>query len=96
KYKLAKDERGRSGDYYQLLAYTTALDLPEGLLIYCRPENDEGGSRTVIVRNAGTKLVLRSLDLSGSPEQVEQELSDLAEGIAAAAAGSRTVSSTLA
>lgn len=96
KYKLAKDGRGRSGDYYQLLAYTTALDLPEGVLIYCRHENDEGGSRTVIVRNAETKLVLRSLDLSGSPDQVEQELSDLGEGIAAAASGSRTVSSTLA
>ena len=25
----------RTADYYQLLAYTTALDLPEGVLIYC-------------------------------------------------------------
>ena len=29
KYKLAENARGRSNDYYQLLAYTTAIDLPE-------------------------------------------------------------------
>lgn len=85
KYKLANDARGRSGDYYQLLAYTTALDLPEGVLIYCRHENDETDSRAVTVRNVRTKLVLRSLDLSGSPERVEHELTALAWSIAAAA-----------
>lgn len=85
KYKLAKDARGRSGDYYQLLAYATALNLPEGLLVYCRHADDENDSRTVTVRNVGTKLALRSLDLSGPPEQVEQELKVLAESIAAAA-----------
>ncbi|MEE3853535.1 hypothetical protein VZC37_24590 [Gordonia sp. LSe1-13] len=95
KYKLANDARGRSGDYYQLLAYTTALDLREGVLIYCRHRDDGTDSRTVTVRNTGTKLVLRSLDLSGSPDRVEEELTNLAEGIAAAATG-RTASSTLA
>ena len=40
KYKLTADARGRSGDYYQLLAYTTAMDLPEGVLIYCRRQDD--------------------------------------------------------
>ena len=36
KYKLTDDSAGgRNADLYQLLAYTTALDLPEGLLIYC-------------------------------------------------------------
>ena len=36
KYKLTDDSAaGRQADYYQLLAYTTALDLPEGVLIYC-------------------------------------------------------------
>lgn len=33
KYKLTADAVARSADYYQLLAYTTALDLPEGVLI---------------------------------------------------------------
>ena len=36
KYKLTDDSAGGSNaDLYQLLAYTTALDLPEGMLIYC-------------------------------------------------------------
>ena len=40
KYKLTDDDaRGRNPDYYQLLAYTTALDLPEGVLIYCLNAN---------------------------------------------------------
>ncbi len=40
KYKLTgEDASGRHPDYYQLLAYTTALDLPEGVLIYCLDAN---------------------------------------------------------
>jgi 5-methylcytosine-specific restriction enzyme subunit McrC len=81
KYKLATDARGRSGDYYQLLAYTTAMDLPEGMLIYCRRQDDTDQS-TVTVRNVGKKLVLRTVDLSGPPEQVEHEITVLANAIA--------------
>ena len=50
KYKLTDDAAGgRHPDYYQLLAYTTALDLPEGVLIYCLDANradapDDNGS----------------------------------------------------
>ena len=40
KYKLTgEDASGRHPDYYQLLAYATALDLPEGVLIYCLDAN---------------------------------------------------------
>ena len=40
KYKLTDEGAGgRHADYYQLLAYTTALDLPEGVLIYCLDAN---------------------------------------------------------
>ena len=40
KYKLTgEDASGRHPDYYQLLAYTTALNLPEGVLIYCLDAN---------------------------------------------------------
>ena len=47
KYKLTDEAAsGRHPDYYQLLAYTTALDLPEGVLIYCldanRPDDPDG------------------------------------------------------
>ena len=53
KYKLADTDMSttgaagplaRHGDYYQLLAYTTALNLNEGTLIYCADVNrDEAG-----------------------------------------------------
>jgi 5-methylcytosine-specific restriction enzyme subunit McrC len=81
KYKLAADAKGRSGDYYQLLAYTTAMGLPEGMLIYCRRQDDISQS-TVTVGNAGKRLVLRSVDLSGPPKQVEHEIAVLADAIA--------------
>jgi 5-methylcytosine-specific restriction enzyme subunit McrC len=93
KYKLTADARGRSGDYYQLLAYTTAMDLPEGVLIYCRHPDDPVNQSTVVVRNAGKKLVLRSVDLSGTPESVEREIEALAEAIAGPANG-RVAAST--
>ncbi|GGB86622.1 hypothetical protein N798_04075 [Knoellia flava TL1] len=83
KYKLATDARGRSGDYYQLLAYATAMDLSEGMLIYCRRQDDTDHS-VVTVRNAAKKLVLRSVDLGGPPEHVEQEIAALADTIAKA------------
>ena len=41
KYKLTDDSAGGpNADLYQLLAYTTALDLPEGMLIYCLDVDD--------------------------------------------------------
>ena len=52
KYKLAEADTSttgaagplaRHGDYYQLLAYTTALNLGEGTLIYCADVNREEG-----------------------------------------------------
>lgn len=85
KYKLATNARGRSDDYYQLLAYTTALDVPEGVLVYCRQSGDSN-QRTVTVKNAEKRLVLRSVDLTGSPEHVEHEITILAAAIAEAAA----------
>lgn len=81
KYKPAVDARGRSSDYYQLLAYATAMDLPEGMLIYCRGQ-DDADRRTLTVKNVGTQLTLQSVDLSGSPDQVEHEVAALAQTIA--------------
>ena len=80
KYKLTDDARARTSDYYQLLAYTTALDLPEGVLIYCvtdggRPE------RTVTVRHAGKLLHTLAINLSGSPTEVTAEIAKAATWI---------------
>jgi 5-methylcytosine-specific restriction enzyme subunit McrC len=79
KYKIS-DGRGRDSDYYQLLAYTTALRLPEGLLIYCHSEG-KAVPREITVRNAGTRLWSVALPLGGRPADVEAELQKLASWI---------------
>ena len=79
KYKLTDDAAaGRHPDYYQLLAYTTALDLPEGVLIYCLDANrdalagdlgagnlqtDDGGPAVRPVRVRHTGKVLHTYAL---------------------------------
>ena len=80
KYKLTDDARARTSDYYQLLAYATALDLPEGVLIYCL---DDGGrpERTVTVRHAGKLLYTLAIDLSGPPTEVASEIAKAATWI---------------
>ena len=84
KYKLTADAGVRSADCYQLLAYTTALDLPEGVLIYCRAEGGKP-AREVMVRHAGKRLHVRAVNLSGSPSEVANEIEELAAWIAARA-----------
>lgn len=85
KYKLTADARALNADYYQLLAYTTALDLPEGVLIYCLA--DEGRpSSSVTVRHSGRRLHTMALDLGGSAADVELEIARLADWIAGRAA----------
>jgi len=81
KYKLTSDARARTSDYYQLLAYTTALDLPEGLLIYCLAD---GGlpERTVTVRHADKILHTLAIDLSGPPDSVDSAINETAGWIA--------------
>lgn len=81
KYKLTADAVARNADYYQLLAYTIALDLPEGVLIYCLAD---GGmpERSVTVRHAGKVLHTRAIDLTGSPASVAAEIAVLADWIA--------------
>jgi 5-methylcytosine-specific restriction enzyme subunit McrC len=75
KYKRAKVEGVPNADLYQLLAYLTALDLDEGLLIYAAGEH-EGGTHTV--RHAGKRLRIVTLDLSGSPADALAEIERLA------------------
>ncbi|MYJ35657.1 MAG: hypothetical protein F4071_06935 [Acidimicrobiaceae bacterium] len=68
KYKLTDDTAaGRNADYYQLLAYTTALDLPEGVLIYCLDANraddsDSDGASVTTSRPAS------SMPAEGTPD----------------------------
>ena len=75
KYKTLQGKPVRHADLYQLLAYTTALDLPGGVLIYA-----EGGQPDAChdVCHAGKRLVITSLDLSGSISELHDEISKLA------------------
>ena len=64
KYKRI-DTSVPNADLYQLLAYTTALDLPGGLLIYAHAEGEPG---TYTVRHSRKQLEVAALDLSGTLE----------------------------
>lgn len=77
KYKFTEDAEARPSDYYQLLAYTTALDLDEGVLIYCRDVGSEPEG-AVTVRHAGKRLMTYALDLQGSADEIEREMARLA------------------
>ena len=115
KYKLTDDSAdGPNADLYQLLAYTTALDLPEGMLIYCLDADEaDSESRTsstlganfadqmasatalpagnasvssVRVRHTGTLLHTYALNLSGTADDVGENMNALADWIAGRAA----------
>ena len=88
KYKVADEAMGRNADYYQLLAYATALDLPEGVLIYCRTDGGRPAAE-ITVRHSGKRLAVRALDLTGPPAEVAEEIECLADWIAARAAPAR-------
>ena len=82
KYKLTTDGLGQSPDYYQLLAYTSALDLDEGLLIYCQHDGAVP-PQEVSVRHLGKRLRTRAIQLDGPPTDVEQQMRTLAQDILA-------------
>ena len=81
KYKLlADEEKGRNPDYYQLLSYTTALNVPEGLLVYCH--DDGTPPHSIVVEHVGTQLFVSGIRLEGTPRDVDAQLRTLADWIA--------------
>lgn len=87
KYKRAKNQADMpTSDHHQLLAYTAGMNLPEGVLIYCK-DPDTPGSRheSITVRNVDKVLHSWGLDLSGSPADVEAEIDNVADWIAESA-----------
>ena len=81
KYKLlADEEKGRNPDYYQLLSYTTALNVPEGLLVYCH--DDGTPPHSIVVEHVGTQLFVKGIRLEGTPRDVDAQLRTLADWIA--------------
>jgi len=80
KYKIYTDGKGRNPDYYQLLAYTTALELSEGALIYCGTDQADRPS-TKVVRHANKRLHTWAVDLTASAASVDTEIAALADWI---------------
>jgi 5-methylcytosine-specific restriction enzyme subunit McrC len=77
KYKLTGSGLARTSDYYQLLAYTTAMGLDSGTLIYC--QSDEATPREIVVVNGGKTLHCYPLSIAGSWSQIETALDGLAK-----------------
>ena len=82
KYKNITGGRIPNADLYQLLAYTTALDLPSGLLIYAE---GEAAAAKYQVRHSGKRLEVAALDLSGTLDEVLARVGNLAGMVKAAA-----------
>lgn len=80
KYKKVRDERVPNSDLYQLLAYSTALDLPGGLLVYAKGEDKEIVHR---VRHADKRLEVAALDLSGTIDELHARIDELAHRVRA-------------
>lgn len=80
KYKLSNDASGKANDWYQLLAYTQGLQLPEGVLIYF-----DGGTepvpRRVVVEYSEAELRTATISLTGSFAEIDRSMQQLAESI---------------
>lgn len=84
KYKRLDGAGFKHADLYQLLAYAIAANLDHGLLVYAAGEADPATHR---VRFAGIDLSVASLDLSGEPNQILDEISRIADGVRLKALG---------
>lgn len=82
KYKRLSAAGIVNADLYQLLAYLTATDLDAGVLIYAEGEADVAEH---LVIGQGTRLLVRTLNVDGSPEAVLAEAGLLAEVVRALA-----------
>lgn len=80
KYKRIEDRRVPNADLYQLLAYTTALDLPGGMLIYAK---GEGEPAVHTVRHSSKQLEVAALDLEQDLDGVLAEVKMLGRRIRA-------------
>lgn len=85
KYKRATGSIPNA-DAYQMLAYLTALQLGEGLLIYAAGEEIP---HNITIPNAGKLIQVRTIDVARSPGDILIQIRDLANGIRSIAARAR-------
>lgn len=79
KYKRLPVGAYRNADLYQLLAYTVALDLPGGTLIYAADEGVSAAEHIVV--EAGKRLRVVALDLVAPRMKVLQQIRSIADRI---------------
>ena len=82
--KYKRTVEGEHTDLYQLLAYTTAADLPGGLLIYAGGEAGADGEAVPAMHeivHAGKTLHVTALDLAGSPQDILAQISLVARRV---------------
>ena len=72
-------------DIYQMLAYCTAADLSHGLLVYAAGEGEPGWYE---IEHAGKTIEVESLNLSGAPVAILDEVDRLAKVIRTRVLGS--------
>lgn len=77
KYSMGADGYVASRDYLELVAYTSAMGLPTGLLVHCN--TDRAPESEIVIRNAGTRILCRPIRLDGSYAAVCRSLDSLAD-----------------
>ena len=78
KYKTVLDKGVPTADLYQALAYATVLDLPGALLAYAEGEAEP---RIYDVRHADKRLQVKSVRLTGSIDDLQASIGDLADHV---------------
>lgn len=86
KYKVLK-KTPPPGDIYQMLAYCTALNLARGHLVYASPATTQPAEFRLT--GSGVRIVVHSVDLSAPLAALQEQISQIAEAVAADAAPSR-------
>lgn len=77
KYKRANGNVPNA-DVYQMLAYLTALQLGEGLLVYAAGEETPHG---MTIRHAGKRIHVRTVNIARAPADILSQIGELAAGI---------------
>ncbi|MEU6891138.1 restriction endonuclease [Streptomyces sp. NPDC046557] len=80
KYKAEKRDGYPDADLYQMLAYCTALGLPEGHLVYAKGNAPHAAHR---VRHAGIVLHQHALDLHQAPASLLADIAALSQQMGA-------------
>ena len=79
KYKRITSTDFPNADIYQMLGYCTAANLHSGMLTYAAEDHERGGHHVKhSITNANKTIEVTSIDLSGQPEEILDEVCRLA------------------